>query len=212
MRCELRLHRAGRAKGGVIKCVQILPDSARRIRRVKRRRFPIVLRRGVLPIGIRLDQAGIRGKTLAAGQPFLNAARDHGFEDMPQEIAVAETPTPVFREDRVIRHRIGEIEAAEPAVRKVQVNFFAKPPLGSDAHSVPHQKHSDDQFRIQGRPAGRAVIGSLVLAENGQVHKLVNHSQHVVTRHMILNGELIEQCTLSFLPRSHHRHQSRIPM
>jgi hypothetical protein len=52
---------------------------------------------------------------------------------MPQQIAVAETTMPVLGKGRMVGNRLGQIEAAEPAIRKVQMNLFAKPPLRADA-------------------------------------------------------------------------------
>ena len=46
----------------------------------------------------------------------------------------------------MIRHRDGQIKAAEPAVGKVEMDLLAEPALGPDAHDVTHQKHADHQF------------------------------------------------------------------
>jgi len=39
---------------------------------------------------------------------------------------------------RIVRHRIGQIEPAEPPVGEVQMNLLAEPSLRSDAKAIPH--------------------------------------------------------------------------
>jgi hypothetical protein len=53
------------------------------------------------------DQAGVDGKPFAADKPFLDATLQHGLEQPPQQVAVAETAVPVLREGRVIGHLAG---------------------------------------------------------------------------------------------------------
>lgn len=80
-----------------------------------------------------MDQAGVRGEALAARQPLRDASRDHRLEQVPQQIAVAEAAVSALGEGRVVGHRIGQIEPAEPAVGKVEMNLIAEPALRSAA-------------------------------------------------------------------------------
>jgi len=50
-----------------------------------------------------------------------------------------------------------EAEPTEPAVSEVQVNLLAQPPFRTNAVAVANQQHPDEQFRINRRPASRAV-------------------------------------------------------
>ena len=68
--------------------------------------------RGVLSVRVRLNDTGVCGKALAAGQSLRNTLRHHGLEQVAQQIVVTETAMTVLGEGRMIRHRVGQIEAA----------------------------------------------------------------------------------------------------
>jgi hypothetical protein len=58
-----------------------------------------------------------------------------------------------------LAHVIGDIaikpEPAKPAIRQVQVDFLAQPPLGPDPEAVSDQQHPDHHSgAIEGRPIG----------------------------------------------------------
>ncbi len=155
--CELGRHLAGRPESRVVEDRQILahrPGSRLRINGIH---VPFGLRCRVLLGGLGLDHAGVDRKPLAAHQALGDAARDHTLEQVPEQVAVAEPPMPVLRKRRVIRHRIRQVEPAEPAIGQVQMNLFAEPPLGPDAHAIADQQHPDHQLRIDRGPARRAV-------------------------------------------------------
>jgi hypothetical protein len=52
---------------------------------------------------------------------------------MTQQITVLKAPMPVLRKRRMIRHRIGKIEATEPAVGKIKMYFFTQATFRPDA-------------------------------------------------------------------------------
>jgi len=79
-----------------------------------------------LPVGFRLDEAGINRKAFAADQPLSNAALQDRLKDAPQEIALAETAMPVLREGGMIGNIAVEPEPAEPPVRQIEVDLFAE--------------------------------------------------------------------------------------
>ena len=66
---------------------------------------------------------------IAANKPLRDASHQHGLEEMPEQVAVAEPAVTVLREGRVIRDWIDQIEAAEPSIRQVQMNFLTQPPF-----------------------------------------------------------------------------------
>ena len=113
MRGELRLDRAGRTEGRIIERGQVFLDRPRHLLRIDLVRLPIRLGRRVLPVRVSLNDAGACRKALAACQSLRDAAGDHRFEQMAQQIAVSETAVSVLGEGRVIRHRGGQIETAE---------------------------------------------------------------------------------------------------
>ncbi len=48
----------------------------------------------------------------------------------------------------VIRHRIFDTQAAEPAIRQVQPHFLAQLTFRADTQAVTDQQHADHQLRI----------------------------------------------------------------
>ena len=93
---ELGLNLARCSECGLIQRLEILAHGARCIGRVDARRVPLFLRRRVLFVCIRLDQAGIDCHTLPADQTFLDAAGNGRLEQMTQQFALAETAMPVL--------------------------------------------------------------------------------------------------------------------
>ena len=81
-----------------------------------------------LLVGIGGNQAGIDRKSGPLDQPLCHAAPDHGFEQLSQQIAIAEAAIPILGKSRVVRYLTVEAEPTEPAVSEVQVNLLAQPP------------------------------------------------------------------------------------
>ena len=69
MRREPGLNFAGGSERGFIQFVQILANRAGRICWINLRDVPVLLRRRVLLVRLRLDRAGIHRHALAADQP-----------------------------------------------------------------------------------------------------------------------------------------------
>ena len=114
----------------------------------------------VLPIGVRLDQAGVDRKAVPTDQPLANAAPQHCFKQSPQEIALAEAAVAVLGEGRMIGHLTIKPKPTEPSIRQIEMDLFAKAPLRTDADAVADDQHSDHQFGINRRSTHRAVEGS----------------------------------------------------
>ena len=62
---------------------------------------------------VRHDHAGVDRKGLASHDPFLHATRDHGLEQLAQEIALAETAVAVLGKRRMIRDVAVEPKTAD---------------------------------------------------------------------------------------------------
>ena len=54
-------------------------------------------------------------------------------------------------EVEVIWHVLPQTQLTEPAVRQIEVNFLAEPPLRADAEAIADQQHLDHQRRIDRR-------------------------------------------------------------
>ena len=93
----------------------------------------------------------------------------------------------------MIRDPVGQVEAAKPAIREVQMYLLAEPPLRPDAEAISDQQHPDQQLGIDGGTAGVAVEIRQMGTDAAQVDKPVDRSQQVVLRDMILKRELVEK-------------------
>jgi len=146
---------------------------------------PVIDRRGVLPVGIGADQAGIDGKTVTANKPFGNAPPDHCLKQLPEEITLPEPAMAVLGEGGVVGHRIGQIKAAEPAISQVQMHFLAKAPLRADTHDIANQQDPDHQFGVDRRPAGGTVEQCQMATYAAQVDEPVVQAQQMIPRHVV---------------------------
>jgi len=141
------------AKGGIVEHSQVLFDCPTGSFRWQ----PLLTFDPLLPVGVRLDQAGIDGKGFATNQTFSDAAPQDCLKDVPQQIALAETAVPVLAEGGVIGHLATKIEAAKPPVSQIEVNLLAEAPLRPDAEAIADNQHSDHQLGINRGPAHAAV-------------------------------------------------------
>jgi hypothetical protein len=64
--------------------------------------------------------AGVDREGLAAHDPFLHAARHHGFEQLAQEISLAKPAVAVLGERRMIRDVAVKPQATEPAIARLR--------------------------------------------------------------------------------------------
>src|SRR5215469_8627457 len=112
-----------------------------------------------------------------------------------------------------MRDLVGEIELAKPPVAKVQLHLRAEAPFVPNAVAVAHNQHPDHQFRINRRPADRAVIGPQLLVQVAESSRdeAVHPPQQMIPRNDIVEIELIEQSPLISILSAHHpriSHQS----
>jgi hypothetical protein len=84
---------------------------------------------------------------------------------MTQQMALAKAAVPVLPERRVIGNLAVQSEPTEPATRQIEMNLFAKPPLGPNAHAVTDHQHPDHQRRVNRGPSNPAVKGLQSLPE-----------------------------------------------
>jgi hypothetical protein len=126
------------------------------------------------------------------------------LEEVAEQVAVAKAPVAVLREGRMVRHRVRQIQPAEPAVGQVQVDLVAEPTLRADAEAIADDQHPDHQLRVDRRSAGRAVVRRQQPPDVGKVDEAVDPPQQMVFRHVILDREAVEERTLRHLLRPHH--------
>ena len=131
----------------------------------------------LLPVRLRLDQAGIDRKAFAADQALTDAAPQHRLKQPSEQVALAEAAVPVLRERGMIRHAAVEPEPAEPAVRQIEVDLLAQAPLGADAEAIAHDQHPDHQFGIDRWPTHRAVEGGQLPPQLAEFDEPVDRPQ-----------------------------------
>ncbi|EPX83956.1 hypothetical protein Salmuc_01731 [Salipiger mucosus DSM 16094] len=209
MRRELRLHLAGSTERCLVQSLKILANGPRGISRIDLRRIPLLLRSRVLLVGIGFDQARVDGHALSADQALFDAPRDGRLKQVAEQFALAETTMAVLREGGMVRNPIAEVQAAKPAIRQVQMDLLAEPPLGPDTKAVSDQEHADQQFGIDGgAPCVTVEIGK-VGADAAEIDEPINGSKQMIPGDVIFQRELVEQRWLRLLLGSHHRHSSR---
>ena len=104
----------------------------------------------------------------------------------------------------MIRHLAIQAEAAEPAVGKIKVDLVTKPPFGPNAHAVADDQHAQHQVRIDRGPTNHAVEGLQLCADTLQIDEPIDATKQMIVRHMIVQGEVVEQLRCRDLP-AHHR-------
>lgn len=97
------------------------------------------------------------------------------------QAALAERSVPVLQEDRVVRHCIGHINAAEPAIHQVQMHFLAELSFRPDAEGVADDQYSDREFGIDRASTRGALSGGEMLTDAGHIHEPVDGSQQVIS-------------------------------
>ena len=65
---------------------------------------------------VRHDYAGVNCESFASHDPFLDAARNHGLKQFPQQIALAKTTVAVLGKGRMVGNLAVEPQPAEPTV------------------------------------------------------------------------------------------------
>src|SRR4051794_21180320 len=167
-------------------------------------------RRAAASAGICLHHTGIDREAFTTHQTLAHAALDNAFEHVAKGITVTKATMSILREGRMVRHHIFETQAAEPAVRQVQVNLLTQAAFGADPEAVSDDQHADHQLRINGRSARMAVERSEVLAKLAKLEEPINAPEQVIGRDMIIEIKGVEQLLLATSPLSHHLGYSRL--
>jgi hypothetical protein len=79
------------------------------------------------------------------------------FEQLPEEITLAEPAMTRLGEGRMVGDLIFNPKLAEPAIGKVQMRLFTQAPFRANAKTITHKQHPAHQLRINRRPASVTV-------------------------------------------------------
>src|SRR5205814_2927524 len=108
----------------------------------------------------------------------------------------------LFRSNLVFK-----IEAAEPAISKMQFDLLAQSALGAKAIAVAHDEHPQHQFGINRGAAKLAVEGFQLVTKLSQNsgHHRIDPAQQMARRDALFQIEQIEKLALvPRLPTHHH--------
>ena len=130
-RDRLRLDRRRAAEGRIVENRKILRD-----RPIGRRIKVLDLGHAAPAMGVSHDDACIDCEGFAPDDPFLDAARHHGLEQLAQEIALAETAMAVLGKRRMIGNVAIEPQATEPSVGQIEMDLLAQPTLRANAEAM----------------------------------------------------------------------------
>ena len=104
----------------------------------------------------------------------------------------------------MIRDRICQIQAAEPPIGKIEMDFIAKATLGPNPHDVANQQHPDHQFGIgRGSPDG-AVERRQMTSDVCKINEAINGPQQMILRYVVFKIEPVKQRSLHSALIAHH--------
>src|SRR5262245_798428 len=105
----------------------------------------------------------------------------------------------------MIRDLVLDAQAAEPAVRQVDLNLPAQQPLRADGEHVADDEHPDHQHRINRRAAKRRVVGCKLSTHPGQIEHGRDLAHKVIAWYHLVVPKLVEKLLLLVLQPPHHR-------
>ena len=114
-----------RAVGRIIKCRQLVLDGALYLFRIDVL-VPFRPRDRATLVGVDLNQTGVDRKAFTTNKAGRNARPDQPLEYKPENIVIPEALIARPREHRVIWNFILDAKPAEPAIRKVDLDFAAE--------------------------------------------------------------------------------------
>ena len=84
----------------------------------------------------------------------------------------------------MVRNVAVEPEAAEPAVRQIEVNLLAQTPLGADTEAVSHDQHPDHQLGIDRGSANGAVERRHLPPQLAELNEPIDRAQQMIGRNV----------------------------
>src|SRR5260370_25509776 len=126
-------------------------------------------------------------------QADLNAAPDDRFNQIAEQTRFLETAVPILRERRVVRHFLIKLKPSEPSIREVHPHLFHQAPLAGDAVQVSDQQNSEEQLRIDRRPAGVAIKLADLIPHKTEIDMRIDEPEQVTCRDVLLQTEVVKQ-------------------
>ena len=140
--------------------------------------------------GVRPDDAGVHGKSLATDKLRLQTLADDAFKHLAQHVAVAEPVVPVDRKRRMVGNLVFKAEPAKPAIDQIKLDLLAQPALRADRIAIADQENPDHQLRINRWVSGVTVIRRQFATKPSQVENRVDVAQQVIDGNAFVEIEL----------------------
>ena len=93
----------------------------------------------------------------------------------------------------MIRHRLRQTQATEPAVREVQMYLLTQTALRANAKTVAYDQHPNHQLRIDRRPASVTVERHQVSTQLGEIEETIDATQQVIRRYVVVEIKGIKE-------------------
>src|SRR3982751_6961623 len=135
---------------------------------------------------VRLDQGAIHGEALSAHQSCFLTLTHHLFKEHAIEAAGLKPPIAVLGESGMVGNSTGQPEATKPAVGQIEMYLPAQPPLRADAIGIAEQEHTQQQFGIDRRTTGVAVMLGQNRSHAIEMKYRVQLTQQVIRRNIIV--------------------------
>ena len=93
----------------------------------------------------------------------------------------------------MIRDLVLDAQAAEPAVRQIDLGLTAEQPFRPNSENIADDKHPDHKYRIDRRATERRLVGLKLGVDPGQIEHGGDLAHQVVVRYNLVELELVEQ-------------------
>src|SRR5262249_44177815 len=106
----------------------------------------------------------------------------------------------------MMRNLVIEIELAEPAVCKMQLDFLAQPAFRAETVAIAHEQHPHHQLGIDRRATSVAIEVCQLLAQVSQHFRYdrIDPAQQMIWRNAIFEVEQIKKLSLIVRLPTHH--------
>jgi hypothetical protein len=137
-----------------------------------------------LPADVGADQRGIDMDDLGLGNPRLQTGAHRALEDLPEALGPPALADP--GQARMIRQRLVQAVAAEPADREVDLSLTHQPPVVDEAEQESGEHQPNSNLGIDARPSGRGIIQvGDILVQPAEIENPVDPDQNVVVRQQV---------------------------
>lgn len=162
-----------------------------------------------LPGDVGADQRGVDVHHVAFGDPGLGTGPHRTGEDPAEQLRAPALPN--SRQAGVVRERLVQPVAGEPAYGDVDPGFAQQPPVVDDAEQEAGEHEADRRLRVDAGPAGavRSIAAAHFGAEPTQLQHAVDAGQDVIVRNEVAQGARHQQLGLTSHLAAQHRRSAR---